>query len=245
MCYNKATYAAAANALADLGEWEWCLVLLEELEQETDSDEAAGRAGDDDDDNNDNDNDDSSSRASRQQGAAGRDDDVVLTLELDEAGMPRAGDDSDGSGGRGSAFVFSSTPAESGTTLASYTAAVRACGVGRAGVRDVIGVLERMRWAGVDPGEGTYVEALRSFQLCGALDGGDMEGVTTGGAGSDGGGGVERMSAGEAARALIAWEDRTGGKASVFLYRWVFVIFAREGRGGLAFVCCSARCFRA
>ncbi|CAN0557141.1 unnamed protein product, partial [Ectocarpus sp. 12 AP-2014] len=30
---SPAIYAAAANALADVGEWEWCLVLLEELEQ--------------------------------------------------------------------------------------------------------------------------------------------------------------------------------------------------------------------
>lgn len=30
----QATYAVAAEALADAAEWEWCLVLLEELEQQ-------------------------------------------------------------------------------------------------------------------------------------------------------------------------------------------------------------------
>lgn len=193
-----------------MGEWEWCLVLLEELEQQEDedSDDAArggGEGGDDDD-------------AHRKQGAAGSSDATVLTLELDEAGMP-VGIDTDGyggSGGGGGGYLSGISAAES-STVATYNAAIRACGEGGSGVRAVTGILERMRWAGVEPGEGTYVEALRAFQLCGVHDGGgDVEGLAGGGVGGDGG---EGISAGEAAGALIAWENRNGGRASVFVYR--------------------------
>ena len=213
MFVSQATYAAAAAALADVGEWEWCLVLLEELEQH-------GEDQDDDIDVT------TTTRAKagprlrpRQTSPAAataattiekeeEETETVLEVELDETGTP----------------VTTTTAASpdagveakiSADTLAAYTATVRACGEGKAGAKAVVGVLDRMRWAGVAPGEGTYAAAVAAFQACGGVregEGGVEEGEAAGG-----------MPVEVAARALIDYEkDRDGtGWASPFLYRCV------------------------
>eukprot|EP00752_Nemacystus_decipiens_P002534 g2377.t1 len=217
---QPATYAAATAALADLGEWEWCLVLLEELEQL--------HAEEEDDDDNDDDEEDntaevdlrppppqtaqavttstSAAAAAAAASSAEAESETVLQVELDEAGTPA---------------TTTTTPAAAAAdnhvhaeTLAAYTATVRACGEGRAGVKAVFGVLDRMRWAGVAPGEGTYAAAVSAFRACDGVWDGVQEGLPKGEA--DGGG----LPVEGAARALIEHEeDRDGtGWASPFLY---------------------------
>lgn len=214
---SQATYAAAATALADVGEWEWCLVLLEELEQRG--------AAQDDDDNEDTTNITSAEAEVRLplpetapaaasattvttsvEGEAEEEAETVLHVELDETGTPVATTSPDDGDER----------AASPEILAAYTATVRASGEGRAGVKAVVGVLDRMGWAGVAPGEGTYAAAISAFQACGGVwegvQEGEGEGEATGGVLVEG-----------AARALIDYEKyRDGtGWASPFLYRCV------------------------
>ncbi|CAM9758092.1 unnamed protein product [Ectocarpus sp. 6 AP-2014] len=216
---SPAIYAAAANALADVGEWEWCMVLLEELEQlDAEQDDGAtgatatttaaalsppppagvalASAGDD---NN-----------GEEQEAP----ETVLRVELDENGALAAPATAT------SQKEGSAPEAAAAATAAAYTAAVRACGEGGAGVQTVVGVLERMRWVGVDPGEDAYAAAVSAFRACGG-GGGAREGEEGSGRGV--------LSAEEAARALVEHETGRDGAAdwaSPFLYRMLFV----EGR---------------
>lgn len=98
-------------------------------------------------------------------------------------------------------------------TIRTYIAALRACGKGRAEPRDVLGVLERIRWAGVvEANEGVYAAAIRALRVCGS-DGG-------GGGGVSGGVGGGVVGASEAARDLIEWDGKRGSTgANLFLYR--------------------------
>lgn len=142
--------------------------------------------------------------------------DGVVHVEVDETGLPvpdRA------------AVAAAATAAE---TISAYTATVRACANGGAGVREIVGVLQRMRWGGVEPDESTYAEAIRAFQGCGNRKG-DEEGVVRDSDVSEDGGMKEtrgkKHSVGEAVVALRAWEARGDGgdgkTASPFLYRCV------------------------
>ncbi|CAM9569916.1 unnamed protein product [Ectocarpus sp. 4 AP-2014] len=223
---SPAIYAAAANALADVGEWEWCLVLLEELEQldmEQD-DEAMGAAATTAaalsppppagvalasaaDDNN---GEEQEAPGDGRADAAAPE--TVLRVELDESGALAAP-----ATASSEEEAMSAMEAAAAATAATYTAAVRACGEGGAGVQAVVGVLERMRWAGADPGEDTYAAAISAFRACG----GAREGEEASGRGV--------LSAEEAARALVDHETGRDGRAdwaSPFLYRLFFV----EGR---------------
>lgn len=102
-------------------------------------------------------------------------------------------------------------------TVSTYAAAVRACGLGRAGPTAVLGVLERMRWAGVvEEDEEVYAETIRALRVCGPDEG-------SGGGGGEGGGWKGRegyVAASEVARDLIQWDRSRGGTGvSLFLYR--------------------------
>ncbi|CAN0198250.1 unnamed protein product, partial [Laminaria digitata] len=103
---------------------------------------------------------------------------AVLRLELDVTGLPvRVGDNKATTATTATATATATvTPAAAAAaaaatsaadTLATYAAAVRACGTGNAGVEAVVGVLERMRWAEVEPREGTYAAAISAFRACG------------------------------------------------------------------------------
>ncbi|CAN0087365.1 unnamed protein product, partial [Scytosiphon promiscuus] len=151
---SPALYAAATSALADVGEWEWCLVLLEELEQYVAEQEEDRDANDDAPD---------AEIPGEEDGAV----ETVLRVELDESGTPVD------FAGTSSATTVASVAAE---TSAAYTATVRACGRGRAGVQAVVGVLERTRWAGIEAGEDAYVAAISAYRACG----GAWEGVPQG-----------------------------------------------------------------
>ncbi len=210
MCFSpssQATFAAATDALADAGEWEWCLVLLEELEQHLAKD-----GGDDDDD------DETVSQTAPAAAAASVADGVegaetVLRVELDEAGVPTT------PAAASPAAAAAAPEAASAETLAAYTAAVRACGKGGAGVRAILGVLERMRWAGAAPGEDAYAAAISAFRACGGVWESSEEGSGAGeGAAAVG---TAAVTVEQAARALIDHEkDYDGtGWANPFLYR--------------------------
>ena len=202
-----------------MGEWEWCLVLLEELEQHGMEQDGAG---DDDDDNSNPAEADprpppplpppsqtaptaASAATSTSSSGEELEAETVLRVELDESGTPvtatAAAPDDDGE-------------AVSAETLAAYTAAVRACGEGRAGVHAVVGILDRMRWAGVAPGEGTYAAAISAFRACGGVWDGAQEAAPQGEA-------QEEVPVEGAARTLVEYEKDRGGTgwASPFLYR--------------------------
>ena len=234
-CPVQSILAAAANALADAGEWEWCLVILEELEQLSDALEAqseqegeggggGGGGGGDDGDGNVINESRGRIEAVREVGVEAE---TVIRLHLDEAGLPvRPGDS------KATAAAAATAATSAADTLATYAAAVRACGTGGAGVQAVVGILERMRWAEVEPREGTYAAAISAFQACGGVWEEAREGV----------GGL-RVTAAEAARGLIEWEEMRGGGdggggsgegSSPFLYRWV---------GGWVHCCCRRRCW--
>lgn len=112
-------------------------------------------------------------------------------------------------------------------TIATYAAAIRACGAGRSGPKAVLGALERMRWAKVvEADERTYAAAIRALRVCGDdVDDGDGDGYERGdgveGVGSTEGGSNDVVPlASEVARDLISWDAGRGGRGvSPFLYR--------------------------
>lgn len=212
-----------------MGEWEWCLVLLEELEQldAEQDDEATGTTSTttaalrpapsgalaDGGDNNDEEQEVPEDGRGRGVPAP----ETVFRVELDESGALAAP----------ATATSQEEAAAAEAAAAAYTAAVRACGEGGAGVQAVLGILERMRWAGVDPGEDAYRAAISAFRACGTPEG------------EASGRGV--WSAEEAARALVDHETgRDGGAdwASPFLYRCEFLgVVGVWGRG---LGCCPA-----
>lgn len=194
-----------------MGEWEWCLVLLEELEQqdaEQEEEEEDKDAG----------------NAPGAEEAGDEDDETVLRVELDESGTPIT---------PASAIAAATTAAAAAAaeTSAAYTAAVRACGKGRAGAQAVVGILERMRWAGVEPGEDAYAAAISAYRACGGVWEAVPQQGSSGARGASGGKGKEeeeeereatgKLSAAEAAEALLRYGRERDDPvwASPYLYR--------------------------
>lgn len=199
---EKATYAVVAEALAEGGKWEWCLVLLEELEQQLKADGAMGAAV--------------ASTTTTRSGASGQNSDevndeendenmIVLDMALDKDGRAAA----------------ASAPQQRDDVLAAYTATIRACGRGRSGHRPVLAVLERMVWEGIVPDERAFIATIQAIRACGSGEDGLGASVD-----SDESAEIKQagpISVGEAARALIDWDaERSNGAARPLLYRCNF-----------------------
>lgn len=214
-------YAVAAEALADAGEWEWCLVLVEELEQQMPDEVMIGATTSAANDR---------ANGGRMGDKGAREDDVDLEVALDADGLPcesycppenRSGTDAVGAETAPKATMLE---ARRDQVMATYTAAVRACGRGRADLTAVIGVLERTRWAGLAPDERTYAAAIRAVRECAGSGDESLDlDMATESLENRGNASEHEMSfvtAGAAARALIEWEDdRRGGVVSPFLFR--------------------------
>lgn len=134
---EKATYAVVSQALAEAGEWEWCLVLLEELEELFNAGVMIPAA------------------ASSEQTTG------------DTGGVPAEGQPSpkESLTRLGDALAAPVSRQED-DVLATYAAAIRACSRGLSGKQPILAVLERMRWEDVEVDERTYMEALKGIRAC-------------------------------------------------------------------------------
>lgn len=134
---EKETYPVVSQALAEAGEWEWCLVLLEQLEELFNAGVMIPAV------------------ASSEQ------------TKVDRGGVAREGNPSpkESLTRLGDALATPVSRQED-HVLATYAAAIRACSRGLSGKQPILAVLERMRWEDVEVDERTYMEALKGIRAC-------------------------------------------------------------------------------